>query len=185
MNPDELLRIQFCGFGGQGIILLAVLFGSAAVTRGGMNAVQTQSFGSEARGGACQSELILSRRVINSPNSDAIDIMVALSQEAFEKYAWRLRPGGTLIIDSDLVEAPDRTDIHIITLPATRIADEAGHKIAANMVILGFLQEMTGLFPTDALFAVIRENIPEKFLELDMKAAEQGIALARKMIRST
>ncbi len=179
MNQDELLRIQFCGFGGQGIILLSVLFGTAAVTRGGMNAVQTQSFGSEARGGACQSELILSTREIYSPMSDEVDILVAMSQEAIEKYLGKLKSRGTLIIDSDLVESPARDDIEIIKLPATRIADEIGQKIAANMVILGFLQEMTDIFSKEDLLAVIRENVSGKFIELDIKAAEQGISLAQ------
>jgi len=179
MNPDELLRMQFCGFGGQGIILLSVLFGTAAVTRAGMNAVQTQSFGSEARGGACQSELILSKRVIHSPMSDQVDILVAMSQEATDKYLGRLKTGGALIIDADLVESPARDDIQIIHVPATRIADEMGQKIAANMVILGFLHAMTGLFAKEDLLAVIREHVSERFLDVDIKAAEKGISLAK------
>jgi len=181
MKQNELLRIQFCGFGGQGIILLSVLFGTAAVTRGGMNAVQTQSFGSEARGGACQSELILSKWAINSPTSDQTDILVAMSQEALEKYLGKLKSGGKLLIDSDLVETPSREDIQIIKVPATRTADEMGQRIAANMVMLGFLQEMTNLFSKEDLFAVIRENVPERFLEVDMKAAERGISQARDL----
>ena len=71
------INIQFCGFGGQGIVLLAVIFGTTVVTKAGMNAVQTQSYGSEARGGECQAEVIVSSEAIGSPLADQMDIPVS------------------------------------------------------------------------------------------------------------
>jgi 2-oxoglutarate ferredoxin oxidoreductase subunit gamma len=184
MKPEDRITIQFCGFGGQGIVLSSVVFGTAAVTRGGLNGVQTQSYGSEARGGECQAELILSKGPINSPLAERVDVLVAMSQAAFAKYLRRLRPGGLLIIDPELVDEPESYptvlgDILVARVPATRTASELGGRIAANMVMLGFLQQATGLLSVEALNETIRENVPERFLVLNLEAAAQGMALAR------
>lgn len=96
-------NITLCGFGGQGIILTAVLLGTAAVTRGGLYAVQTQSYGSEARGGQCQAELIIDQTPINSPVAEKKNLLVALFQTAYEKYIPTLSDDGVLVIDPQLV----------------------------------------------------------------------------------
>ncbi len=184
MKPKDRVTVQFCGFGGQGIVLSSVVFGTAAVTRAGLNGVQTQSYGSEARGGECQAELIISKGPINSPLAERVDILVAMSQSALDKYLGRLRSGGTLIIDPELVDEPQvypdgLDDIAVAQVPATQMASELGARIAANMVMLGFLQQATGLLSADALSETIRDNVPQKFLELNLKAAAQGRALAR------
>ena len=119
-------EIIITGFGGQGIVLSSVIFGTAAVERAGLNAVQTQSYGSEARGGECQAELILSEGPIHSPLADRVDILVAMSQLALDRYLDRLRAGGTLILDPELVEKPERSDIKIVRVPATQMASEIG-----------------------------------------------------------
>ena len=179
MMGDNRVNVQFCGFGGQGIILLAVLFGTTAVTRAGLNAVQTQSYGSEARGGECQAEVIVSKEPIDSPLADRMDILVSMSQSALNKYLWRLRSGGTLIFDPELVECPDRSDITPIEVPATQTAGELGVKVAANMVMLGFLQQATGLFTKENMLEVVRENVPERFIEINLEAAKRGSLLAK------
>lgn len=176
---NDRANLQFCGFGGQGIVLSAVIFGTAAVTQAGLKAVQTQSYGSEARGGQCQAELILSEGPLNSPLADQVDILVAMSQSALDRYLDRLRSGGTLILDSELVERPKRSDIKIIGVPATQTASEIGPKIVANMVMLGFLQQATGLISQENLLEAIRSNVRPKFLEMDLEAAKRGIALAK------
>ena len=179
MQQDRV-RLQFCGFGGQGIVLSSVVFGTAAVLTADLNAVQTQSYGSEARGGECQAELILAQEPIHSPLADEMDILVAMSQLALNRYLDRLRAGGALIIDPELVQAPDRTDVQIATVPATEIASDLGARIAANMVMLGFLQQATGLVSEEGLFDTIRANVPQKSVELNLQAAERGIALAQE-----
>ena len=176
-NP---VNLQFCGFGGQGIILSAVILGTAAVKEAGLNAIQTQSYGSEARGGQCQAELIVSPEPINSPLADHVDILVAMSQPALDRYLDRLRPGGILLIDPGLVATPERSDIKIAKVPATQTASEIGPKIIANMVVLGFVQQATGLISEADLYQAIRENVPAKFLEVNLKAAKCGMVLARK-----
>jgi len=179
MRKDRV-TLQFCGFGGQGIVLSSVVFGTAAVIRAGLNAVQTQSYGSEARGGECQAELILSDGPIHSPLADRVDILVAMSQLALDRYLDRLSPGGTLIIDPELVEKPDRSDIQVTQVPATEIASQIGPRIIANMVMLGFLQQATGLMSADDLYDTIRGNVPRKYLKVNLEAARRGVALARE-----
>ena len=173
------INVQFCGFGGQGIILLAVIFGTTAVTKAGMNAVQTQSYGSEARGGECQAEVIVSKETIDSPLADQMDILVSMSQSALDKYLSRLRSQGTLIFDSEFVERTERSDITAIEVPATQVAAEIGIKLAANMVMLGFLQQATGLFAEEDLLETIRENVPERFIDVNLEAARRGIGMAK------
>ena len=179
MRQDRV-RLQFCGFGGQGIVLSSVIFGTAAVLTADLNAVQTQSYGSEARGGECQAELILAQEPIHSPLADEMDILVAMSQSALDRYLGRLRVGGTLIIDPELVQVPDRTDVQLAEVPATEIAGELGARIAANMIMLGFLQQATGLVSREGLFETIQDNVPPKFVEVNLQAAERGIALAQE-----
>lgn len=175
------VTLQFCGFGGQGIILSSVILGAAAVTKAGLNATQTQSYGSEARGGECQAEVIVSATPIDSPVADQSDILVAMSQSAYERYIGRLRQGGTLIYDPDLVDwGEKRKDIKVISLPATQIGTEMGAKLSANMVMLGFLQQATGMFKQEDLFAAIRENVKERFVKVNLEAAGKGIEVAKK-----
>jgi 2-oxoglutarate ferredoxin oxidoreductase subunit gamma len=176
----ELHTIQFCGFGGQGIILSSVILGTAAVTKAGYNAVQTQSYGSEARGGECQAELILSLNPIYSPIAEEVDILVAMSQPALHTYLRRLKRGGLLIIDPELVKQPDREDITILPVPASQRASDLGLKLAANMFMLGFIQQITGWVSESDLLEVIEGNVPERFINLNRKAAQAGMAFARE-----
>ncbi len=174
------VTIQFCGFGGQGIILSSVVLGTTAVTKAGLHAVQTQSYGSEARGGECQAELILSPERINSPLSDQVDLLVAMSQPALNQYLGRLSPGGTLMYDPDLVRMPEREDVHIIAVPATSAANQMGAKITANMYMLGFLQRATGVVTAHDLRDVIAENVPARFIDANLQAVENGMAYAEE-----
>ena len=179
MNKDRI-TIQFCGFGGQGLVLSATVLGTAAVFAG-MNGVQTQSYGSEARGGECQAELILSEQGINSPTSDTVDILIAMSQAALERYLARLEATGTLVIDPQYVKRPARTDIRIVEVPVTQIAaDDLGQQITANMVMLGFLRQATNLIPEEALQSAVCESVPERFVEVNCRAIERGKQLARE-----
>ena len=173
------VNIQFCGFGGQGIILLSVILGAAAVTKAGLNAVQTQSYGSEARGGECQAEVIVSNTQIDSVSADEVDILIGMAQSALNRYLGRLRSGGTLIIDPELASRPDRNDVTILEVPATQIATEIGTKLSANMVILGFLQQATGMFTHEDLVGSMGENVRERFLKVNVEAARRGAEVAK------
>ena len=173
-------RISLCGFGGQGIILSAVILGTAAVTKGNMYAVQTQSYGSEARGGQCQAELIVDTKKINSPVAEKKNLLVALFQTAYEKYIDSLEEDGVLIIDPQLVTKLTRPVKNTFEVPATQIAVDLGNRMCANMVTLGFISECVGTVSREDLLETVRENVPERFVELNFKAVDAGIAYAKE-----
>lgn len=173
-------RISLCGFGGQGIILSAVILGTAAVTRGNLYAVQTQSYGSEARGGQCQAELIIDSKPINSPIAEKKNLLVALFQTAYEKYIWDLEEDGVLVVDPQLVTKIIRPVRNTFEVPATQIAVDLGNRMCANMVTLGFLSECLGTVSREDLLETVRENVNPRFVELNFRAVDAGIAYARE-----
>jgi len=123
--------------------------------------------------------LILSTGEINSPTAAKVDIIVVMSQPALDRYLGKLKPNGILIIDPRFVTLPTRDDIQILEVPVTQIAaDEIGQQITANMLMLGFLRQANGMFPEEALLEAIRESVPQRFLEANLKAAKRGKALA-------
>ena len=173
-------NITLCGFGGQGIILTAVLLGTAAVTRGGLYAVQTQSYGSEARGGQCQAELIIDQTPINSPVAEKKNLLVALFQTAYEKYIPTLSDDGVLVIDPQLVTELTRPVANTFAVPATQIAVDLGNRMAANMVVLGFLSECLGILRQEDLVAVVKTQVNPRFVELNIKAVQAGVDCAKE-----
>lgn len=179
----ERKAIQFCGFGGQGVILAALIFGSTAVTKQGYYAVQTQSFGSEARGGECQAELILSKAQIFSPTADYADILVAMSDLAFARYVERLKSGGTLIMDPDMVTRPNRTDLKIYEVKANHIGKELGFAMSSNMVFLGALHRFSGILTDQQLFDGIIESVADRFADVNIKAAQTGIDIMSELLK--
>ena len=173
------LSVSLCGFGGQGIILSAVVLGTAAVTRCEKYAVQTQSYGSEARGGQCQAELIIDDKPINSPISASKDLLVCMFQEAYNKYIPTLSEEGVLVVDPGLVTNLTRPIAKTFQIPATEIAIGLGNKMAANMVVLGFLSECCGIIPLAELRDTVAENVPERFIELNLQAVDAGCQYAK------
>lgn len=173
-------RISLCGFGGQGIILAAVILGTAAVTRGGLYAVQTQSYGSEARGGQCQAELIIDQQPINSPIAEKKNLLVALFQTAYERYIDDLEEDGVLVVDPQLVTSPVRSIRNTFEIPATQIAVDLGNRMVANMVTLGFLSQCLGLVSREDLLETVRKTVNPRFLELNFRAVDAGIAYAKE-----
>lgn len=173
------LHIGLCGFGGQGIVLSSVILGTALVTKCDLYAVQTQSYGSEARGGQCQAELIVDSKPIASPVSESKDILLCMFQDAYNRYISSVKPDGMLVVDSSLVTSFTRPLARTFQVPATEIAVNLGNRMAANMVMLGFLAEATGLLGLDALKEMVCETVNERFLELNMKAIEAGAAYAK------
>ncbi|MFQ8765188.1 MAG: 2-oxoacid:acceptor oxidoreductase family protein [Oscillospiraceae bacterium] len=173
-------RISLCGFGGQGIILSAVILGTAAVTRGNLYAVQTQSYGSEARGGQCQAELIIDKTPINSPIAEKKNLLVALFQTAYEKYIHDLEDDGVLVIDPQLVTNIVKPIKNTFEVPATQIAVDLGNRMCANMVTLGFISECLGTVSREDLLDTVRDNVNPRFVELNFQAVDAGIAYAKE-----
>jgi 2-oxoglutarate ferredoxin oxidoreductase subunit gamma len=172
-------HISLCGFGGQGIVLSAVILGTAAVTKANLHAVQTQSYGSEARGGQCQAELIIDDKPINSPVAEHKNLLVALFQDAYNKYIPTLKDDGVLIYDVGLVTKLTRDIKQSFAIPATQIAVDLGNRMVANMVVLGFVSECCGILKKEDLEAVVVDNVPSRFADLNIRAVEAGVKYAK------
>ncbi|MBN1291195.1 MAG: 2-oxoacid:acceptor oxidoreductase family protein [Candidatus Latescibacteria bacterium] len=175
-------EIRIAGFGGQGVVLAGVLLGTAAILRDDKHAIQTQSYGAAARGGAARSDVIISDEKIMYPQVTAPDIMAAFTTEALNKYKDELKKGATLIIDEDLVTPPEDSSFKIYRVPATSIAsNELGKGIVANMVMLGFLSALTGIVSLEALEETIRANVPKGTEELNLTAFRKGVERAQEV----
>ena len=172
----KTLSIRFSGFGGQGIVMSGVIFGEAAVTDG-LNAIQTQSYGSAARGGASKCDIIISNDEINELESSKSDVLVSMSQKAYDSYFKYLKKDGILIIDKDLVQSnPDDVQLHKID--ATDIAfKKFGQKIIGNIVIIGYLSALLNVVSTESLKKSIRRHVPRKAIEANLNAFEEGYNL--------
>ncbi|KPJ51038.1 pyruvate ferredoxin oxidoreductase [candidate division TA06 bacterium DG_26] len=176
-----VVEIRFSGFGGQGIIRSGYIVGRAAAIFDNKEATMTQSFGPEARGSACSSQLLVSDEKILYPYITQPDILVAMSQEAYDKFEPELKAKGILIIDEDLVKiSSPRDDVKFFSVPATRIAEELGNRIVANLVMLGFFTAVVaGVVSADAMKKAIPESVPKRFLELNLKAFDRGFEYSK------
>ena len=166
-------EIRLAGFGGQGIILAGFVLGRAAAIYGGKEAVFTQSYGPEARGGACAAEIVISDGAIDYPLVTRPDYIACMSQEAFNRYGAGIAEGAQLLIDSDLVQAPTHNG-YLRSVPATRLAMELGNRMAANIVMLGFFAGVTGVVSREALEESVRATMRPRLLELNMRALDTG-----------
>ena len=176
MNRTE---IRLAGEGGQGMILAGIILAEAASIYGGRNAVQTQSYGPEARGGASKSEVIISPDEIDHPEVLQADILVALSQEAYRKFHKDVKPQGLLIVDADKVEVAGE---HAIQIPITRMAIETtGRQITANTVALGVLVGLTGIVSREDIEKAVTARAPHGTEEMNRKALEAGFAAAEQV----
>ena len=137
-------EILITGFGGQGIVLAGQVLGTAACLIDRLESTLTQSYGPEARGGACSAQFIISDKLIHYPYVRKADILVCMSQMGYDKYRPLLKDNGILIIDQDMVRTIDSTGGGVFPIPATRIAEELGRKMMANIVMLGFITSITG-----------------------------------------
>jgi len=172
-------EIKFGGFGGQGIILMGRIAGMAAAIYDKKNSVFTPSYGPEARGGAASSNVVIDDGEIDYPYVTRPDILVVMSQEAYEKYAPGLRDDGSLIIDEDLVKLKNGEG-NVYKIPATRIAEEMGKKIVANIVMLGFFAYVSKVVSFNALKKAVMDSVPPRFRELNEEALKKGYEYGRK-----
>jgi len=171
-------EVRFSGFGGQGIILSAVILGRAAVMYDSLYAVQTQVYGPEARGGASMSAVITDDEPILYPKVTSPDIFVIMSQEGFEKYGAQAPEDATMLLDSSLVHS--RPQCRVIEIPATREAKEKlGREIVANIVMLGALVSATRVVTETAIEKAILDSVPKGTESLNLKAMKRGFELAR------
>ncbi|MDD1715439.1 MAG: 2-oxoacid:ferredoxin oxidoreductase subunit gamma [Methanolinea sp.] len=172
-------EIRFSGFGGQGIILSAVILGRAAVMYDGKFAVQTQVYGPEARGGASMSAVIIDDQPILFPKVTHPDLFVIMSQEGYEKYGSKADERAVMILDSTLVRS--RPECKFFEVPATREAKETlGRDIVANIIMLGATVKATGIVSENAMEKAILDSVPKGTESLNIKAMKRGFDLIEK-----
>jgi len=172
---QHLTEIRIAGFGGQGVILSAIVIGKAGCIYEGGFSTMTQSFGPEARGGACSAQVILSDSPVLYPYVTRPDVLVVMSHEAYSIFAPQVRENGTLIIEQDLVRVDTiPTGVRVFSCPATRLAEELGKKMVLNIVMVGFFGAVTGLLQPDSLRNAIADSVPEAYRDLNRKAFDKG-----------
>jgi 2-oxoglutarate ferredoxin oxidoreductase subunit gamma len=182
----QLTEIRLAGFGGQGVILSAIVLGKAASIYQGGFATMTQNFGPEARGGACSAQLVLSDSPVLYPYVTKPDIMVILSQEAYVRFGNEVKEGGILIVEQDLVRVTDVSkSVQVYSIPATRIAEELGKRMVLNSVMVGFFTSVTHLLEPDAVRKAVADSVPPNFRELNLKAFEKGLAYGTTALTAT
>lgn len=169
------VEVRFAGFGGQGIIKSGIIVASAASLHAGKNSVQTQSYGPESRGGACKSEVVMSEQEIDFPKVVQPDVLIVMSQHAYNEYAEDIKPDGTVIMDPDMIPTErDLGNAKIFRVPATKIAEQLGRRIVANIVMLGAFVAITKVMDEEAVKQSIKENVPKGTEELNLTAFEKG-----------
>jgi 2-oxoglutarate ferredoxin oxidoreductase subunit gamma len=178
--------IKICGFGGQGIILSGYIMGKAAAIYDKKHATLTQSYGPESRGGACSAQVIISDRKVDYPEVLHPDILIVMSKEAYDKYVPGLNNKGMLIYDEDLVENDNKflTGTGIFSIPATRIAEDLGKKIVANIIMLGFFTAVTDIIKVKSMENALLSSIPEGTEKLNLKAFRLGYDYGLKKLNS-
>ncbi len=176
-------EIRFSGAGGQGLILAGIIMGEAAAIYDGKEAVQSQSYGPEARGGASKSEVVISDAPIDFPKATAVDALLALTQEACDKYSRDLKEGGVLLVDSDMVQRMPQGNFSVVGFPIINTAkNDIGRAIVANIVALGAMVALTGAVTRESAEKAVLSRVPEAFVDLNRRAFLAGYekALAAK-----
>lgn len=176
VDRGHRFEIRIAGFGGQGVVTIGRILGTAFTIHGGRNSVNTQSYGPESRGGACRSEVVLADGEINYPYVRKADVLVALSQSALDTYIEDLKEGGILVIDSQGVQSVPRPErFRMVSVPALLIAQETGSVKAQNMAALGALYALIAdLVREPDLLRAISESVSPATFEGNAAAFEKG-----------
>ena len=167
--------VRLAGFGGQGIVLAGMILGKAVTLYEGENAVMTQSYGPEARGGACSADVVISRQRINYPRVTVPDVLVLMSEEAARTYGSDTVEQALVIINEDLVKTvPQGRTLKIRRVPATGLAERLGRVIVANIVMLGFVTAVSGIVSLESMRKAVLGSIPRGTEELNLSALQAG-----------
>jgi len=172
------VRLVFSGSGGQGVITAAIILAEAAVIHEGMNATQSQSYGAAARGGSTRSDIIISDAEINFPEVTQPNILVCLTQDAYNSYSSIIRPGGILLTDSRYVKITRKVDAKQIQLPMyDKVMEAIGKPVVFNICVLGTLVSITEVIRPKSVLAAVVSKVPKDFIDLNTRAFELGMEL--------
>lgn len=177
----ESKRIVLSGFGGQGIITASILIAEAAAIYEGLNAVQSQSYGPEARGGATRADVIISEKLIHFPKVLNPHILVCLSQEAYNKFRGIIRPGGLLVTEKKFVIIDQNVEARqrVLDMYET-VLKEIGNPIVFNICMLGALIGLTGLVKLDSIKELLETKVPPEFINMNKTALDIGFKLSQE-----
>ncbi|HWI62611.1 MAG TPA: 2-oxoacid:acceptor oxidoreductase family protein [Symbiobacteriaceae bacterium] len=171
-----MAEIMLTGSGGQGMILAGIILAKAGI-HDGLHVTQTQSYGPEARGGASRAEVILDTDEISFPKVTSADVILAMTQEAVDKFTYKLKSGGTLIVDPMFVHTVPQVDGRVVAVEITKLSREVtGKTVSANIVALGVINQACGLVTPEALAEAVADSVPKGTEAANRKALEAGIA---------
>ena len=175
-------EIKFGGLGGQGVVLAGMIVGKAAALFDQKDSAMTQAFGPEARGSACSSQVIVSDQRILYPYVSKPQILVVMSQDAYNKFVPEMAPDGMLLIEEELVKVDQLPKgIQLYGIPATRLAEELGRKMVLNIVMVGFFTAVTRLVGEEATRKAVADSVPPNTVELNVKAFEKGLEYGKRL----
>jgi 2-oxoglutarate ferredoxin oxidoreductase subunit gamma len=186
VGEEMRTEVRLAGFGGQGIIRAGLMLAMATCIFDKKNAVQTQSYGPESRGGSCKSEVVISDEEVDYPRVVEPDVLVIMSQEAFTTYVKTLKSGGILLLDPDMVPRHEFTgNGQVFKVPSTKMAEELGKTIVANVVMLGALIAVSNITTAEAFKNALLSNIPKGTEKLNLAAFEKGYEYGKKLLEGT
>ncbi len=175
----ENSKFIFSGSGGQGVITAAIVLAEAAVLHENLHAIQAQSYGPEARGGATRSDVIISKTPINFPKVAHPNVLVCLTQESYNKFSHLVIPGGRIILDSRFVTPSRAADATQTSYPMFEgVMDKFETPIVHNICMLGVVIQLTKVVKPVSLMKVFEERMPARFVDMNKKALQLGMDLA-------
>lgn len=180
MNPNnnDRYEMRLTGSGGQGVIMASVILAEAAVIQG-KNAIQSQSYGPEARGGTSKAETIIGEKAIGYSKVTRPNFLLALTQESLDKYSKVLADDAIILIDNSL-HGNNIENAKVVSLPILKTArEEIGKPMTANIVAVGAINGITKLFPEEILQEAVKRHIPKGTEDLNMRALAAGESLAK------
>ena len=178
----ERYRLIFSGSGGQGVITASIILAEAAVLHEGLNAVQSQSYGPEARGGATRADVIISDRDIRYPKVIQPNVLICLTQEAYNKFSCIIRPGGLLLTDNHFVKQEKKVDARQKGLNLYKAAmEKTGNPLVFNICLLGAVTGITGIVKAESIIKVLQTRIQSDFFRINKEAFEIGLELANNL----
>ena len=175
-------EVKIAGFGGQGVITLSKLIAEGAMLYEGKEVCQTEAYGAAARGGSCWAECIVSDNLIDYPRAETPDYMIFFSKEAANAYKKEITKDGTFIVDPTTVKKFRARKNKVVEIPATTAAIDLGMSVVANVIMLGAVAVVTGMLSKEAARKTVQSSVPQKFLDINIKALEIRFDLAEKAL---